>query len=150
LQEKKKRIEASLASGYLTDLWPAYSKIPDVKPQHIQDVIQDQAEVLWNLLTNDNAVVFVCGDVKIGYSVREAFTKLAKTQGKLNPIQANVWLNNLISERRFRHDEWGLSTISAASVIRSARLRLWRKSILATFAFIKSPKKDIKNIITTN
>jgi cytochrome P450/NADPH-cytochrome P450 reductase len=137
----KEKVEEALASNLLTELWPAYSQKVGEKPMHIQDVILEKGEVLWDLLQNQNAILYICGDINIGTSVREAFIALAKKIG-LDHNKAQAWLMNLRSAGRLRHDEWGISTNSGQNLIRAARLKLWRKSITATLAF-----SNVKKIV---
>jgi len=139
----KEKVEADLAGGVITTLWPAYSK-EEGNCVHIQDVIEREGATLWDLVNNQEAVVYVCGDIQVGVSVREALIKIGKQHGNLGAFSANMWLERLQKAGRLRHDEWGISTHSAASVIRAARLKLWRRSIMTVVAFISRARKSGK------
>jgi len=137
----KSRAEGGLSEGLISDLWPAYSRKQDAEPAHVQDIIAKNGEILWNLLNDEGAVLYICGDIKIGTNVREAVQALAQKHGNLNHFAANIWMNKLAKANKIRHDEWGISTHSGENVIRAARLRLWRKSILAAVAFMSKRTK---------
>jgi len=96
---------------------------------------------LWNLIHNENATIFICGDLKVSTAVRDAFMKLARIYGKMGVFTANTWLSKLTSEGRIRHDEWGVGTTNGANMIRAARLRLWRKSITVTLSIAGNKRK---------
>lgn len=123
----KPKIDFAVSSNLLSDLWPAYSKAE--AHEHVQDVIARQGEILWEMIQNENATIYICGDIKVGHTVRDAFMKLARVHGNMKLFQANAWVTSMAAKGRIRHDEWGVGTTNAESVIRAARLRLWRKSI---------------------
>jgi NADPH-ferrihemoprotein reductase len=133
----KEKTEEALKSGIISDLWPAYSRKVGAPKLHVQDVVKQKGAELWKLLNEDGAIVYVCGDVAVGISVRDALVQIAQEHGKFGPYKAHSWLLTLIKDGRLRNDEWGIATSSGAHAIRAARLKLWRKSILAIFAFAK-------------
>lgn len=53
-------------------------------------VVQGCGAEIWNMVANEGAVVYVCGDVSVGSSVREALARVAKEHGKLSIFSANV------------------------------------------------------------
>lgn len=134
----KAKVDGALSSGLLSEVWPAYSRAET--PEHVQNVIEKHGEALWEALNKEEGIVYICGDVGVGVKVREALIKLAQKHGNLSYFKANYWLNQLSNSKRLRHDEWGISTHSGTNVIRAARLRLWRKSIIAAFAFMVHKK----------
>eukprot|EP00026_Physarum_polycephalum_P000703 Phypoly_transcript_00704.p1 GENE.Phypoly_transcript_00704~~Phypoly_transcript_00704.p1 ORF type:complete len:606 (+),score=124.76 Phypoly_transcript_00704:1837-3654(+) len=135
-----RKTEAALKTGVISDLWPAYSRKEGAPKMHIQDALKQQGAELWNLM-EQGATVYVCGDVAVGIAARDALVKAAQECGKYGAFKAHSWLLKLIKDGRIRSDEWGIATSSGMSAIRAARLRLWRKSILAIFAFSKKQPK---------
>jgi sulfite reductase alpha subunit-like flavoprotein len=109
----KEKLEAALSEGVLTELWPAYSRIPGVKPIYVQHIIAE-SPVLWKYLHDEGAVMYSCGDIKIGLCVRAACEELAKLYGGLDELQAKAWLQRLSSSGRLLHDEWGASMTEQA------------------------------------
>jgi len=142
----KKKVDDGVVQGVLSSVWPAYSRQEGLKSTHIQDIIEQEGATLWDMLEVQQAVIYVCGDIGVGVSLREALREVAKIHGNMTAFRANTWVERLATADRLRHDEWGVSTNSGASVLRAARLRLWRKSIIAAFAFVRSRK--LKNSIT--
>lgn len=53
---------------------------------------QQHGNEIWNLLAKEGATMYVCGDVSVGTSIREALVRVAKEQGKLTPYLAHVCL----------------------------------------------------------
>jgi sulfite reductase alpha subunit-like flavoprotein len=43
------------------------------------------------MIQKENAVIYICGDTRVGTEVRDAIMKLAKVHGKMGIFQANVW-----------------------------------------------------------
>jgi len=140
----KKKVDDALAARVITDLWPAYSQKEGVKHEHVQDVITREAAVLWNMLQNEEATVYICGYIRVVFVVRGALIDVAKSIGKLNTLQAHAWLKKLELSGRLLHDQWGVSENSGEKEIRDARLRLWRRSIVAAMAFTLTKKRSKK------
>jgi len=90
-------------------LWPAYSRKEGVKSTYVQHVIERESKILWKYIHDDGAIIYSCGDIKIGLSVRAACLQLAQSCGQLDELQAKAWLQHLSSTGRLWHDEWGTS-----------------------------------------
>jgi len=128
-------VDKALAGGVLDVVHAAYSRKPDSPTMHVQDVVEHHGSKVWDMLSKEGATIYVCGDVSISTSVRAALVRVAKEHGKLSIFLANAWVRKLAENRMFRTDEWGIATIDGTQSVRAARLRLWRRSILAVFAF---------------
>ena len=70
--------------------------------------MQEHAQALWKLLSHPNCHYYVCGDAKMADDVFELFIGIAKTQGKLNHIQAVQFFEKMKQEKRFHTDVWGV------------------------------------------
>lgn len=112
----KPTVDSAISEGVLTKLWPAYSReFGGVKSTHVQDVIEQHGNMLWRLLNQEDAVMYVCGDISVGVSVREALLRLAQNLNNWSAFKANCWFQKLISARRLRYDEWGTSAHSGST-----------------------------------
>lgn len=105
------KLNAALKEGALTYLWPAYSRMEGIKTNYVQHVIERESEIFWKYITHDGAILYSCGDIKIGIAVRQALVQLAQHHGGLELSQAKAWLQNLSSTSKLRHDEWGTSLV---------------------------------------
>eukprot|EP00026_Physarum_polycephalum_P000472 Phypoly_transcript_00473.p1 GENE.Phypoly_transcript_00473~~Phypoly_transcript_00473.p1 ORF type:complete len:1072 (+),score=177.20 Phypoly_transcript_00473:1435-4650(+) len=99
------KIDEFLQVGVISDLWPAYSREHGV---HVQDIVQKQGEELWKLLTEESGIMFTCGDVALGASIRDTLVNIAQNYGKCNETEANAWLQGLVKDGQLRNDEWGI------------------------------------------
>jgi hypothetical protein len=70
---------------------------------------------VWKLL-NEGAVVFVCGDVAVGMTIRDALVKVAQEHGKYGAFKANV-----CKARREREGRGGVGRSFARRIERSDR-----------------------------
>jgi sulfite reductase alpha subunit-like flavoprotein len=59
-------------------------------------IFKQNGEALWNLLNNEGAILYICGDIKIGTNVREAIQTLAQKHGNMNQFKASVCLRHTL------------------------------------------------------
>jgi sulfite reductase alpha subunit-like flavoprotein len=91
----------------LTDLQVAFSRLTDQKV-YVQDLMQENAQALWQLLSHPQCHYYVCGDAKMAEDVFEVFMAIAKTKGKLSHIEAVQFFDKMKQENRFHTDVWGV------------------------------------------
>jgi sulfite reductase alpha subunit-like flavoprotein/nitric oxide synthase oxygenase domain/subunit/hemoglobin-like flavoprotein len=93
--------------GVLTDLQVAFSRLTD-KKVYVQGLMQENAQALWQMLSQPNCHYYVCGDAKMADDVFEVFMAIAKTEGKLSHIEAVEFFDKMKQEKRFHTDVWGV------------------------------------------
>jgi nitric-oxide synthase len=93
--------------GILTDLHVAFSRLTD-KKVYVQNLMQENAQALWQLLSHPQCHYYVCGDAKMADDVFEMLMAVAKTEGNLSHIQAVEFFDAMKQENRFHADVWGI------------------------------------------
>lgn len=93
--------------GVLTDLQVAFSRLTDRKV-YVQRLMQENAQVLWQLLSHPQCHYYVCGDAKMADDVFEVFMAIAKTEGNLSHIETIEFFDKMKQENRFHTDVWGV------------------------------------------
>jgi sulfite reductase alpha subunit-like flavoprotein len=105
----REKVDDAIKGGVLTCLWPAYSRKEGASSTYVQHVIDRECTNLWKYINNESGVIYSCGDIKIGISVKEAFVQLAQKCGNLDESQAKAFVHKLSTTGRLWHDEWGTS-----------------------------------------
>jgi len=93
--------------GVLTDLQVAFSRLTE-KKVYVQNLIQKNAQALWELLSHPNCHYYVCGDAKMADDVFEVFMAIAKTEGNLSHLEVVEFFDKMKQEKRFNADVWGV------------------------------------------
>ncbi|RKP39167.1 hypothetical protein BJ085DRAFT_41672 [Dimargaris cristalligena] len=100
--------------------WPAYFQhlpAPSAihcafsrdQPQkiYVQDLLKQHQELLWELLHEQNAYVYVCGDARhMARDVIKTFVDIAASIGGLPQKQAVNFVKNLRGQGRYQEDVW--------------------------------------------
>jgi sulfite reductase alpha subunit-like flavoprotein len=85
----------------------AFSRLTDPKV-YVQDLMQDNAAALWQLLSQPRCHYYVCGDAKMAEDVFGVLLAIAKTEGHLSHVQAIEFFDTMKRENRFYADVWGV------------------------------------------
>jgi sulfite reductase alpha subunit-like flavoprotein len=93
--------------GVLTDLQVAFSRLTE-KKVYVQNLMQKNAQALWELLSHPNCHYYVCGDAKMADDVFEVFMAIAKTEGNLSHLEVVEFFDKMKQEKRFNADVWGV------------------------------------------
>jgi nitric-oxide synthase len=103
--------EEQLASwqnqGVLSGLEVAFSRMTD-KKVYVQNLMQEKAQELWQILSHPQCHYYVCGDAKMADNVFEVFMAIAKREGGLSDTDAVNFFDQMKLERRFFSDVWGV------------------------------------------
>ena len=93
--------------GVLKELKLAFSR--DQKQKiYVQHLIKKNSEKLFELISKENARIYVCGGVAMGKAVRNAFTEIFefyKTQN--NNITGPEYLDKLLKSDTYVQELWG-------------------------------------------
>lgn len=84
-----------LTKGVILDIFYAYSRDSQHKKRYVQDQVFKQKSLVYYLLENDNADIYVCGGAKMAVSVKNAVKKVLIEEGKLNEDEAETRLQKL-------------------------------------------------------
>ncbi|KAL3314278.1 hypothetical protein Ciccas_007102 [Cichlidogyrus casuarinus] len=108
-----------LERGVLSNLFLAFSRDPvsqedeklliraNAKKIYVQTRIKEHGQLVWQLLNDKGAYLYICGDAKnMAVDVRKSLIDVALEHGQLSPAQAENFFNNLESQNRFLSDVW--------------------------------------------
>lgn len=59
----------------------AFSREPGQPKRYVQDLLRDQADQVWRLLSDDNCYVYLCGHKGMEAGVIEVFEALCQARG---------------------------------------------------------------------
>ncbi|HET8844347.1 MAG TPA: NADPH--cytochrome reductase, partial [Ktedonobacteraceae bacterium] len=92
-------------------LHTAFSRLDPQKKVFVQDKILEQKDEIWQLL-QQKAVVYICGNADTMVpDVHKSFVSLIQEKIGKSEQEASAWLNNLIKEKRYLVDIWGVEAI---------------------------------------
>lgn len=92
-----------LKTGVLENMDVAFSR-DQAEKIYVQHRLLQQAESVWAWL-NKGAHIYVCGDMhKMAKNVHNALLQIAVEQGEYSAEQAEVWLEQLIADKRYQRD----------------------------------------------
>lgn len=98
-------LEDFVAKGVLTHLRVAFSREQNEKI-YVQHLLREHAAETWKLLHDESAHVYVCGGVKMGQDVAEAFKEIIAEQGNMSAVEAKDYLTKLSHDGRFVQELW--------------------------------------------
>jgi len=104
----KSKLEGFLASGTLTALHVAMSRIAGHDKRYVQNDILDNAAHVWRLLAS-GAHIYVCGDAsRMAPDVKKTFKKVCVVAGGLEESAASDFIDGLVSLSggRYHEDVW--------------------------------------------
>ncbi|RWS11815.1 nitric oxide synthase: inducible-like protein [Dinothrombium tinctorium] len=94
-------------SQVIHEVFLATSREPGQKKKYVQDEVYVQRSLVYWLLVNENAHIYVCGDVSMADGVKKSIVRVIETEGKMSETNAQEELEKLINERRYHEDVFG-------------------------------------------
>ncbi|CAG2104321.1 unnamed protein product [Medioppia subpectinata] len=94
--------------GVLHELFYAYSQEKGHKKQYVQDQVFKQRSLLYWLIVNEKAHIYVCGHSLMADGVKKSFGKVFENAGKMNETEAQELLTQVINDGRYHEDVFGL------------------------------------------
>ncbi|KAK6635144.1 hypothetical protein RUM44_000393 [Polyplax serrata] len=96
-----------LNSGILTRLIVAFSRECDANAKYVQDNLKRYGKEITDLIFNENAVIYVCGDAKrMGKDIQNTFVELFEHhQGVTNKAAIDI-VKQLQKDKRYLQDLW--------------------------------------------
>jgi cytochrome P450 / NADPH-cytochrome P450 reductase len=84
-----------------------FSREGDPKLRYVQDAIVDRADEVWDLIENQRANIYVCGNANtMAPGVRTALIQVLRLKSPTS-TDGNNWLAGLRADGRFLEDIWG-------------------------------------------
>lgn len=93
--------------GVLTELNVAFSRLGEQK-QYVQNLMEQQPEKVWQILSHPQCHYYVCGDAKMADDVFAVMMAIAKKHGKLTHTEMVEFFDRMKQEKRFFTDVWGV------------------------------------------
>jgi len=94
------------ASGVPLQVFTAFSR-DQRKKVYVQDLIRQQATLIFTALYHQNGIVYVCGSSgKMPQAIREALIEGFQNQGKMDRGDAEKYLVNMEKGGRYRQETW--------------------------------------------
>jgi hypothetical protein len=75
---------------------------------YVQDALDGDAAVVWNILKRENAHCVICGDAKMAQDVEERLLQIFQREGRLTYPGALAMIQAMKREGRFIEDVWGV------------------------------------------
>ncbi|KAJ1653361.1 hypothetical protein IWQ61_006503 [Dispira simplex] len=102
------------------DEWPQYFKHLPAPSQilcafsrdqphkvYVQHLLKQQQELVWKLLSEENAYIYICGDARhMARDVNRVFVEIAAEVGGLEAQPAVNYVKNLRGQGRYQEDVW--------------------------------------------
>lgn len=111
----RKDLETFLERGSLTRLRTAFSRSPTLPKKYVQDLIREDGEHIWKMISEGGAQVLVCGDAsQMAPDVHKAIAEIIQRYGSKSSTEAEELIKEMKREsRRYQEDVW----ISSSSVV---------------------------------
>ncbi len=93
--------------GFLTRLGVAFSRKGPAKA-YVQDALDGDGALVWDILRRDGAHVLICGDAKMAQDVEERLLAILQRDGGLGYPGALATIQALKREGRLIEDVWGV------------------------------------------
>lgn len=93
------------ADGVLDELYVAFSREQKEKV-YVQNLLAQNRKETWELVKNQGAYLYVCGGVKMGQDVSEAFRSICVSQGNMSASDAKQYMDSLASDGRYVQELW--------------------------------------------
>ena len=88
-------------------VFPAFSRLHEGKIEYVQHKITENGELLYDLISNKGAYVYLAGTSKrMPKDVKEALVNVISQFGSLDTRNADVYFQNLITGKRFQEETW--------------------------------------------
>lgn len=99
----------ALQNGVLSSLFVAHSRDGPEKV-YVQHLIRQQRKLVWDLMTHENANMYICGDAKhMACDVEKELVQMAQELGNMSVDGAKQYLVTLEKNERLLKDVWSSS-----------------------------------------
>jgi NADPH-ferrihemoprotein reductase len=93
------------AEGDIAQLNLAFSR-QQLKKIYVQHLLVENAKETWDMISRRGAYVYVCGGVKMGSDVAEAFRAVFMKQGSMDADAARSYFSDLAKAGRYVQELW--------------------------------------------
>ncbi|KAJ6641917.1 Nitric oxide synthase, brain [Pseudolycoriella hygida] len=103
-EEEHRRL---LKTGIIDKVFVAYSREDKQKKTYVQDEMYTQRSLVFRLLEEDGAHVYVCGDAEMAEGVRKSLLQVYTSEGSLDDMDAQNAIDDLLNQSRYHEDVFG-------------------------------------------
>jgi len=135
----QQEIADAKTAGVLSEVYVAFSRA-GVTKTYVQNRMFAERELIWDLLTTENAVLYVCGDVGMSKDVEDALKRILQKKG-MTILESAQYLDDLRKQKRFLLDVFG-TTLHVKKQINSQKN-------LAMHRMFKSSKNLLTKLSST-
>lgn len=96
-----------LSNGSIDKVFLALSQEENHKKTYVQDEVFTQRKLVYSLMVNEGAHVYVCGDAQMADGVRKSFLQVYASEGSSNETEAQTAIDNLFNQNRYHEDVFG-------------------------------------------
>lgn len=107
-------------SNILTDIYTAYSRLPNEPKRYVQDIIREVGSSIYDLIIQQKGHFYVCGDVSMAEDVRQTLRNVIQDHGCTSQQCAESIMISLQDENRYHEDIFGI-TLRTAEVTSRGR-----------------------------
>ncbi|XP_070800704.1 nitric oxide synthase 3 isoform X2 [Pituophis catenifer annectens] len=129
-------IQEAQETGALCRVLTGFSRDPDYPKTYVQDLLRlHLADHVFEILSQREGHVYVCGDVTIATGVLQTIQQILVQEGRMSLVEAGDAISELRDQNHYHEDIFGLTfcTQEVASRIRSLSFsKQGRKSCLVT------------------
>ncbi|UYV71432.1 NOS1 [Cordylochernes scorpioides] len=113
--------------GVLTNIFKAYSRLPNQPKCYVQDLMKQNSYLLHNQLIKEHGHLYVCGDIKMAADVQETLKILFMKRGS-----KSMSVQFLETEGRYHEDIFGITlrTAEVTSKVKEEAFKTNRNSVL--------------------
>jgi len=105
----KNEIMEAIAANKLNGYDVAFSRKNIEEKVYVQHKLVIDGEKVYQILTKQKGILYICGDAKMANDVMESLGKIAVIYGKCSPLRAINFVKALNDEQRIRKDTYGLT-----------------------------------------
>ncbi|KAI4767031.1 NADPH dependent diflavin oxidoreductase-like protein 1 [Aureobasidium sp. EXF-3400] len=88
-------------------VFPGFSRDKDKPKTYVQDLIRQQASLVYQILERDGGKVYVCGSSgNMPKGVREALSDVLQEHGQMELEKANEYLDQMEKDGRYKQETW--------------------------------------------
>ncbi|XP_058453237.1 nitric oxide synthase [Malaya genurostris] len=109
-----------LQTGILDRVFLALSREENVPKTYVQDLALKEADSIFNLIWNQKAHIYVCGDVTMAEHVYQTLRKILATKLTKTESEMEKYMLSLRDENRYHEDIFGI-TLRTAEVHNKSR-----------------------------
>ncbi|CAL1539173.1 unnamed protein product [Lymnaea stagnalis] len=104
-----RELEEMEKSGVLSNYHVALSREPDLPKVYVQDILLNNAAVVYEMIVKKGGHFYVCGDVSMAHDVTRTLEAVLQEQGGMKPDEAANYVTNLRDQNRFHEDIFGVN-----------------------------------------